>query len=132
MLAYDSKRAEGAMGTAYSTFTFHNSGSVSCRVDGPPGLTYVDSHGATLPVPVNHDAAGGEVVVTPGSKVQFVSHEVNGYGGYAPGAPECAHPATYNHVVVVLPGGSVSLGADGTWSVQCGMITVGSWAPPGP
>jgi hypothetical protein len=132
MLAYDSKRAEGAMGTAYSTFTFHNRGSVSCRVDGPPGLTYVDSHGATLPVPVNHDAAGGEVVVTPGNKVQFVSHEVNGYGGYAPGAPECAHPATYSHVAVVLPGGSVSLGSDGTWSVQCGMITVGSWAPPGP
>jgi hypothetical protein len=60
-----------------------------------------------------------------------VAHEINGYGGYQPGAPQCAHPATYRHVSVALPGGAVSLGADGTMSVQCGPITVGSWAAPG-
>jgi len=131
MIAYESARAEGAMGTAYFTYMFHNAGSQSCFVAGTPQLTYVDDHGATLTMPVQHDPVGGQVLLKPGDKAQFVMHHINGYGGYAPGAPECAHPATYRHVAVSLPGGSVSLGADGTMSVQCGSITLGSWSRPG-
>ena len=130
MIAYESARAEGAAGTAYFTYFFHDAASRSCFVQGTPVLTYVDDHGATLTMPVQHDPVGGQVLLQPGDKVQFVMHHINGYGGYAPGAPQCAHPATYNHVAVSLPGGSVSLGADGTMSVQCGSITLGSWGRP--
>jgi hypothetical protein len=70
------------------------------------------------------------VLLLPGERVRFVAHEINGYGGYSPGAPQCAHPATYNHVAVVLPGGSVPLGSNATMSVQCGDITIGPWGRP--
>jgi hypothetical protein len=127
MLVYDSLSPEGAAGTVYTTYTFHNGGSAPCAVQGLPQLTYVDDHGATVSVPVQHDPSAGPVLLQPGGRAMFVAHEINGYGGYAPGAPQCAHPATYRHVAVVLMGGSVPLGPNGTMTVQCGDITVGPW-----
>jgi hypothetical protein len=99
---------------------------------GFPQLTYVDSHGVTASVPVRHESAGGSLTLAPGDLVQFVAHHVNGLGGFDPGAPECAHPATYEHMSVALPGGLVPMGANGTMSVQCGDITVGPWSRAGP
>ena len=132
MVVYDTVRGEGAAGTAYFTYTFHNGGGVSCTVAGYPELTYVDSHGATASVPVRHDSTGGLLTLAPGDAVQFVAHHLNGLDGLGPSAPECAHPAMYEHMSVALPGGSVRLGANGTMSVQCGDITVGPWSRPGP
>ena len=119
------------MGSVYYTYTFHNGGPVSCTVQGSPELTYVDTGGTVRKIPTEHGSAGSAVLVAPGAAVQLVTHEVNGYGGYPPGAPECAHPATYRQVAVMLPDGPVSLRSDGTMSVQCGSITVESWNRPG-
>jgi hypothetical protein len=120
------------MGTAITTYRFHNAGSVACTVEGLPQLSYVDDSGRAATVPLLHGTVGGPVLVQPGKQVIFDLSEVNGTGGYAPGAPECAHPATYRQVAVVLPGGSVSLRSDSTLSVQCGGITVNTWSRPGP
>jgi hypothetical protein len=128
-LVYDSALPQGAMGTAITDYTFHNGGSVACTVHGLPELSYVDS-GRVATVPLLPGPVGDPVLVQPGKKVTFNLSETNGYGGYSSGAPECAHPATYRQVSVVLPGGSVSLRSDGTLSVQCGGITVGSWSRP--
>jgi hypothetical protein len=130
-LVYDRMDAGGAMGSVYFTYTFHNGGSTSCVLQGSPDISYVDSGGARRSMPVEHTTDGQPVRLSPGEAVQLVTHEVDGYGGYQTGAPECAHPATYKQAAVVLPGGHVSLGADGTWSVQCGSITVGYWSRPG-
>jgi hypothetical protein len=131
-LVYDSKQEGGAMGSVYYTFTFHNGGPVSCTVQGSPELTYVDTGGTARKIPTEHGPDGAAVLVAPGAAVQLVTHEVNGYGGYQTDAPECAHPATYRQVAVMLSDGPVSLRADGTMSVQCGSITVESWSRPGP
>ena len=131
-LVYDSMRGEGAAGTAYYTFRFHNGGSVSCTVQGSPELTYVDTGGTTHAIPVLHGPAGALVLLAPGEAAQLVTHHINGYGGFSTGAPECAHPATYHQVAVVVADGSVSLRLDGTMSVQCGSITVESWSRPTP
>ena len=101
-------------------------------MQGPPDLTYVDNSGSTLAVPVVHGTAEGVVLLQPGQAVVFHLSHANGYAGWDPGAPECAHPATYSNVKVVLPGGSVSLRSDGTITVLCGSITVNSWVRPGP
>jgi hypothetical protein len=129
-LLYDSMRSEGAAGTVYYTFRFHNGGSVSCSVQGSPELTYVDTGGATHTIPVVHGPGGAAILLEPGQAAQLVTNEINGYGGYGQGAPECAHPVTYHQVGVVVAGGSVSLKSDGTMSVQCGSITVESWSRP--
>jgi hypothetical protein len=118
------------MGTASATYLFHNGGSVSCTVQGLPDLRYVNDAGATARVPVMHGPTGQPVLLQPGGRAQFVTTEVNGLGGYQPGAPQCANPATYRHVSVVLPGGPVSLGGDTTMSVQCGDITTNAWERP--
>jgi hypothetical protein len=131
-LRYDSAVSQGAMGTAFTDYTFHNGGSVACTVQGLPELSYVDDSGKTATVPLLPGPVGEPVLVQPGKQVVFNLSEINGHGGYAPGAPECAHPATYRQVSVVLPGGSVSLRSDGTLSVLCGGITVRSWSRPGP
>ena len=131
-LAYDSALSQGAMGTAITTYRFHNAGSVACTVEGLPQLSYVDNSGRSATVPLLHGTVGGPVLVQPGKEVTFDLSETNGYGGYPTGAPECAHPATYRQVTVVLPGGSVSLRSNSTLSVQCGGITVNSWSRPGP
>jgi Protein of unknown function (DUF4232) len=129
-LVYDSMRPGGAAGTAYFTFRFHNAGIVSCTVQGSPQLSYVDTGGRAVTMPADHTPGGDSVLLTPGAAVELETHETNGTGGYQPGAPECAHPATYRQVSVVLPGGPVSLRSDGTMSVQCGVITVGFWTKP--
>jgi hypothetical protein len=123
-------RQEGAAGTVYFTFRFHNGGTVSCSVQGSPQMSYVDTSGVAVPMPADHTAGGDRVLLQAGDAVELVTHEINGYGGYQPGDPQCAHPATYRQVSVVLPGGSVSLKSDGTMSVQCGSITVGTWSKP--
>jgi hypothetical protein len=132
MLVYDRALSQGAAGTVFTDYTFHNAGTVACTVEGLPELSYVDGSGKAATVPLLHGTVGGSVLVQPGKQVKFTASETNGYGGYSSGSPECAHPATYRQVSVVLPGGSVSLRTDGTLSVLCGGITVNSWSRPGP
>jgi hypothetical protein len=116
-----------AMGSAVTTYTVRNVGPVSCTLTGSPALRYLVAGGGDAEVPAGH-AQGGPLLVQAGAQADFAIETVNGYGGYQSDSPACAHPATYDHVSVVLSDGStVPLGADGRISLQCGSVQVGVW-----
>jgi Protein of unknown function (DUF4232) len=119
------------MGSIIDTYTVRNRGSAPCRLQGVPHLDYL-SGGRNVAVPGDYSATGGAVVlVQPGSDAQFSARHIDGYGGYAPGSPQCAHPATYAHLSAVLADGSVlPLGGNASIAVQCGQIEVATWQSP--
>ncbi len=122
-LTFVTRRDEGAMGSAYTTFVLRNATGSACRLTGPPDLR----HG-TAGAPAGTFAGQTTTVVVPAhAMVEFATRRTNGYGGYQPGDPACAHPATYAQLSLRLPdASSVELGT-GTITVQCGSLTVMEW-----
>jgi hypothetical protein len=113
-----------AMGNLYTTYVVRNHATLACLLRGAPRLEQADG----TPVPSSYADGGDTVLVPPGGQASFVIHEVNGYGGYPPGSPECAHPATYRHLAVALTDRSILPLGDSELSVQCGGIDTAAWS----
>jgi hypothetical protein len=136
--------AQGAHGIASVTVAVRNSGAVSCTLTGAPRLRYVTDGGASAEVPAQYVQGGGPVLVQPGGQALFNVSWINGYAGFQPGSPQCAHPAQYGHLSVVLNDGSVvplsvissvyappTSPASAVIAIQCGSIEVSSWSASG-
>jgi hypothetical protein len=131
---------QGAMGTAAVTVTVRNGGELACTLTGAPPLRYVTDGGANAAVPAEYAQDGGPVAVQPGGQAFFNVSWPNGYAGFQPGSPQCAHPAQYGHLSAilndesVLPLSDVSPVGGGPTSfviaIQCGSILVASWTVP--
>ena len=118
------------MGSAYTTVTVTNHGS-ACTLSGRPVLYYTRSDGHIATIPFVRIAPTGRptnVTVGRGQSANFVVRTPNGYSGYGPGSPECAHPATYRNVAIGVGTGRVAL-HDFTLTVQCVGVTLWNfWA----
>jgi hypothetical protein len=130
-LAFVGSSSGGAMGSLITTYSVVNQSTTGCVLQGSPHLKYVAANGSVADVQTNNTAGGDQVSVDPGATAQFDVRTVNGFGGYEPSNPACAHPATYSAISAVLADGStVSLGGSQI-SVQCGDIEVNDWHRPG-
>ena len=118
----------GAMGSVGYDVTLGNRGQQACSLSGLPVVWYTDAQGGPHKLPENTDGdATGRVVLRPGATAGFTIMITDGYGGYDPTSPACAHPHSYRDMSVQVPGGRVSL-PDLRLSVQCGDIQVGAWS----
>jgi hypothetical protein len=111
------------MGSLFITYVVRNSGALACQLRGAPHLL---ADGA--PVTSTYADGGDTVLVPSGGQASFMIREANGYGGYDPGSPECAHPATYRNLAVVLANGSTVALGDSQILVQCGGIDTAVWS----
>jgi hypothetical protein len=99
--------AEGAMSSEYFTLVVTNRGP-SCTMNARPTLYYTRPGGtvARLPIArVNPGTKSGSLRVPHGRAIDLVVRTPDGYGGYAPTAPQCAHPATYQGISVAIGSG---------------------------
>jgi hypothetical protein len=120
----------GAAGSAYQTVTVTNASAGACRLPSVPSLVYTDPAGTMRALP---DAAipptPTPMLVQPGQRAQFSLRTVNGYGGYDPSAPACAHPAGYQGIAIQFTSGRMPLPGL-TLTVLCDGVDVSGWAPP--
>jgi hypothetical protein len=136
--------AQGAHGIASVAVTVRNSSEVSCTLTGSPRLRYVTDGGANAEVPAQYVRGGGPVLVQPRGQATFFVSWPNGYAGFQPGSPQCAHPAQYGHLSVVLTDGTILPFSDissvagpparpvsAVITIQCGSIRVSSWSASG-
>lgn len=120
---------EGAMGSAYLVLAITNAGG-DCTL-GTPTLWGL-SGGKVVKVP-QHAEGGGTVTVAAGRVATLSIRTVDGYGGYASGAPQCAHPATYTDLQLEWAPGTPRYHTGSTLTVTCEDATVSAWdvsAPP--
>jgi hypothetical protein len=118
---------DGAMGHIGHNVTLTNRGA-RC-VLGVPRAYYV-SHGTVKAMPFRPLAGVSYrgLVVGHNRTATMFFYTVNGYGGYPPGAPACAHPVTYHDVSLRVGTGRVALhGFD--LSVLCEGVQIGGWNP---
>jgi hypothetical protein len=118
------EKVEGAMGSAYYTITVTNHGS-TCALSGRPVLYYTHADGRVGTIPFVASPGGRPTMVTVarGHSADIVLRTPNGYGGYPPGSPHCAHPATYRGVSIGVGTGRVAL-ANFVLSVKCEGVTL--------
>lgn len=99
------------MGSLYLTVVVTNHGP-SCTINVRPKLYYTRSGGtvARLPIArVNPGTKSGSLRVPHNRAIDMVVRIPNGYGGYAPTAPQCAHPATYQGISVAIGSGRLAV-----------------------
>jgi hypothetical protein len=126
-LAFVSSFSQGAMGTAFTTYTVRNRGTAPCTLRGVPALIYIGADGQRALVPGEYGGSG-VVTLAAGGTAHFAVAVGNGLSGYTPGSSNCAHPATFGHVSAMLPdGSSLALGAHAGVSYQCGEAEIAGW-----
>jgi hypothetical protein len=129
-LVLDSIDDGAAAGTRGEAVTVTNHRTTPCRLPAFPSLVYTDPAGATHPLPASTSSPEPPaMVVPPGGRAQFSILFVNGYGGYDPTAPECAHPVTYRNIAIKFGTGRLAL-TGLTLDIKCGGISLLGWAPP--
>jgi hypothetical protein len=99
------------MGSEYLTVVVTNHGP-TCTINARPTLYYRRSNGAVVRLPiarVNPGTASGSLRVPHGRAIDMVVRIPDGYGGYAPTAPQCAHPATYRAISVSIGTGRLAV-----------------------
>jgi hypothetical protein len=129
-LAYRSHAGDAAAGNYYDDVLVVNHGTVACRLDGYPNLYYTDASGAIRLVPtVPEMPSSSPYVVASGGSAEFRIHTGNGYAGYGPSAPQCAHPMLYRGLSVEVSDGRVPLG-DVQIDLKCGGILLLGWMAP--
>jgi hypothetical protein len=116
------------MGSVGYSVTVANHGQQTCSLSGLPVVWYTDAHGGLHKLPEAPDGGPGtRVVLRPGATAGFSILITNGYGGYDPGSPACAHPHSYRGMSVQVGADRVSV-PDLRLDVQCGDISVGVWS----
>ncbi|GIH20006.1 DUF4232 domain-containing protein [Rugosimonospora africana] len=129
-LVLDSIQGDGGGGSAFETVTVTNDSHTACRLPSTPSMVYTDTHGTTRRLPTSPQVPNPPaMLMRPGNEAQFTLRIVNGYGGYNPSSPACAHPATYQHIALTLPDGRLAL-TGLTLDVLCDGITVTGWSAP--
>lgn len=83
-----------------------------------------------LGIPAQRRDGGGQPVVrvAPGEYAGFLVMTVNGYGGYDPTSPACAHPKDYQNLSVVLADGQRYPLPGLHISAKCGDVSIRAWA----
>lgn len=119
-------RSGGAMGSIGYDVVVRNTGSTACRLSGVPDLHYHRADGGAGVVPHAPAPDGPPVLVAPSATALLLMHHTNGYGGYATDSPECAHPATYRGIWIVIGGNRLDLSGL-TLEVLCGELSVLGW-----
>ncbi|HEY2675141.1 MAG TPA: DUF4232 domain-containing protein [Rugosimonospora sp.] len=129
-LVLDSIDGSGAAGSAYETVTVTNAGAGACRLPSVPSLVYTDPAGTMRALPAaTMPPTPTPMLVAPGREAQFSLRTVDGYGGYDPSAPACAHPAGYQGIAIQFTSGRMPLPGL-TLTVLCDGVDVSGWAPP--
>lgn len=129
-LAFQSTRTDAAAGNRYDVVVVVNRGAASCQLTGLPRLLYTDPSGRIQPVPADSEATDQPPsLVPPGGTGHFAIHTVNGYAGYDPSSPHCAHPAHYQGLLLNRPDGRVPLGTVRI-DVLCDGVTISGWGWP--
>ncbi|GAA5184862.1 hypothetical protein GCM10023322_27320 [Rugosimonospora acidiphila] len=130
-LSLVSIQADGAAGSSYETVTVADDGHRSCGLSGTPSLVYTDSVGVTrnLPTSPSQPAQPG-MTVRPGQRAQFTLRTVNGYGGYDPTSPACAHPVKYQHIALRFADGSRLALTGLVLDVKCEGVQSTGWQSP--
>jgi hypothetical protein len=101
---------------------------------GHPTVLFIDpvtGRGGTVPTTRNDPAT--PVMLQPGQWARVVFSNING-NPYGPGAPECAHPQSYQRLSLVI-GDDLAYRLPGmTLSWECGDLSIGPWGelPDGP
>jgi hypothetical protein len=99
------------MGSVYATLVVTNRGP-SCTMNAHPTLYYTRHDGTVARLPIAHVNPGtksGSLRVPRDRVIDLVVRTPNGYGGYAPTAPQCAHPATYQGISVAIGSGRLAV-----------------------
>ena len=129
-LAFQSVSTGFASGNRYDVVMVVNRGAASCQLSGLPRLLYTDASGRIQPVPAEPEATDVPPDdVAPGGTAHFAIHTVNGYAGYDPSSPHCAHPAHYQGLLLDRPGGRVPLGSVRI-DVLCDGVSISGWGWP--
>jgi hypothetical protein len=123
-------QGNGAMGHIGYPIVVTNTTGSACTLSGAtPVVLYRTAGGATATLPTKAaEPAAADYTLAPGARARTLIYIVNGYGGFDPSAPECAHPATYHNLSVQLKNGDAVAVAGFTLDVKCGDILVYNWA----
>ena len=113
------------MGSRYTTVEMRYHGSVICTLPNRPVVWYSSADGRKR-LPMTGTEAQATVRVGPGETIQFSMGTVDGFGGYDPSDPACAHPKHYRRLLVGMPGGGrISLGSTEIDAICDGVV----WLP---
>ena len=95
-----------------------NNGSTPCALDGFPGLTLLDSHGAQLgsPATFDHTISYSRVVLAPGAVASDTIHTLNA------GATSCS--GTSSSLRIYPPGDTASMLIPGQVMLCGGQLSV--------
>jgi len=120
----------GAMGHVGYPIVVTNTSGAACKLPGgTPVVQYRTAAGTTVTLPTKPaEPPAADYPLAPGARARTLLYTVNGYGGYDPSSPECAHPATYHNLSVQLGNGDVIALSGFTLDVKCGDILVYNWA----
>lgn len=123
-------QASGAMGHVGYPVVVTNTTGTACKLSGAtPVVLYRTSGGATATLPTKPaESPAADYPLAPGARARTLLYTVNGYGGYDPSSPECAHPATYRDLSVQLKNGDGVALTGFVLDVKCGDILVYNWA----
>jgi Protein of unknown function (DUF4232) len=97
---------QGTAGTTYQVVVLTNTGTVSCTLLGYPGVSFVDSAGATLGLPASRDPGHVRTItLAVGGAANALSRQPD------PGVftPSACHVATADRMRVYPPGETVPL-----------------------
>jgi hypothetical protein len=116
-----------AAGSHGQQVVVRNASATACRLATFPALRQQDGQ----PVPARPRDGGGQsaILLAPGGYAGFLVMTANGYGGYDPTSPACAHPRAYRDLSVVLAGGLRYPLRTFEVSLTCGEVSIGGWAP---
>lgn len=124
---------DGAAGHIAWVVTVANTGRRPCALLGDPAVvvfTDAAGHLVTLPTERSVRPPSGSTLLAPGQRAEMALYMVNGYGGYDPSAPQCAHPVVYRNL-------SAKIGRTGLLpltglviDLKCDGITAYDWAVP--
>lgn len=124
---------DGAAGHIAWVVTVANTGRRPCALLGDPAVVvFTDAAGHLVTVPTDREVRppSGSTLLAPGQRAEMALYMVNGYGGYDPSAPQCAHPVVYRNL-------STRIGRTGLLpltglviDLKCDGITAYDWAVP--
>lgn len=124
-------RGGGAAGHVGYPVVVTNTGAAPCTLSGEhPVVLYTDPTGSTRVLPVTSDSRVPDLTLRHGDQARTVLYLVNGYGGYNPSDPACAHPAVYRGLSIRLAGEDRLAIPGVELDVKCGDVHVYNWATP--
>jgi Protein of unknown function (DUF4232) len=97
---------QGTAGTSYTVIVLTNTGTVSCTLFGYPGVSFVDSNGATVGLPASRDPGHVRTITLPvggAANALLRSPDPDAF------APSACKPATTRRMRVYPPGETVPL-----------------------